>query len=67
MMNLSQHPITIKPHTHLANVSLVDGVVAFSDKKQGKSHRSRSKETCLSLTRVISSCGVDLCEAAVED
>ncbi|MEQ2159665.1 hypothetical protein GOODEAATRI_025346, partial [Goodea atripinnis] len=67
VMNLSQHPVTIKPHTHLANVSLVDGVLDFSGKKQGKSHGSRSKETCLSLTQVISSSGVDLSEAAVED
>ncbi|MEQ2281951.1 hypothetical protein AMECASPLE_035526 [Ameca splendens] len=51
----------IKPHIHLANV------LDFLDKKQGKSHGSRSKETCLSLTQVISSCGVDLSEAAVED
>ncbi|MEQ2209683.1 hypothetical protein XENOCAPTIV_002517 [Xenoophorus captivus] len=67
VMNLSQHPVTIKPHTHLANVFLVDGVLDLSGKKQGKSHGSRSKETCLSLTQVISSSGVDLSEAAVED
>lgn len=66
-MNLFQHPVTIKPHTHLANVSLVEGVVDFSDKKQGKSHESRAKDTCLSLTQVIPSCGLDLSEAAVED
>ena len=38
VMNLSQHAITIKLNTHLANVSLVDSVVDFSDKKQGKCH-----------------------------
>lgn len=67
VMNLSQHPVTIKPHTQLANVSLVDGVMDFSDKKQGQSYGGSSKDTCLSLTQVISSCCVNLSKAAVED
>ena len=67
VMNLSQQTITIKPHTHLAKVSLVNSVVDFSDKKQGQCHESKSKETCMSLDQVVASCGVDLGEAAVEN
>ena len=67
VMNLSQYPITIRPHTHLAIVSLVDSVVDFSDKKQGTGHKGGDKETCLSLNQVVVSCGVDLSGAAVEN
>lgn len=68
VMNLSQHAITIKPHTHLAKVSQVDSVVDFSDKKQGKCHEGRSKAVCMSLDQVVvASCGVNLSEAAVEN
>ena len=66
-MNLSQHTITIKPHSHLANSSLLDSVVDFSDKKQETYHNGGDKDTCLSLDHVMASCGVDLSEAAVKN
>lgn len=66
VMNLSQHAITIKPCTHLANVSLVDSVVDFSNQKQGECHKGGDEDVCLSLDQVVASCGVDLSEAAVE-
>ena len=63
-MNLSQHDITIRPHTHLANAVLVHNVVEFGDKKRGE---AGNKEACLSLDQVVANCGVDLSEAAVEN
>lgn len=36
VMNLSQHAITIEPHTHLADVFLMENIMDFSDKKQGE-------------------------------
>lgn len=66
VMNLSQRAIIIRPHTHLANVSLVTGVVNFADKEQILCHNTGDKETCLSLDQVVASSKVDLSEAAVE-
>ena len=67
VMNLSQHAITIKPRTHLANAHLVENVVEFPDKKASEHHNSESKEACLSLDQVVASGGVDVSEAAVEN
>lgn len=67
VMNLSQRAITIRPHTHLANVSLVAGVVTFTDKEQSQCHNTGDTETCLSLDQVVASSTVDLSEAVVEN
>ncbi len=64
VMNLSQRAITIKPRTHLANVSLVDGVLDFAEKTQDN---GGDKTACLSLDQVVANCPVDLSEAAVEN
>ena len=64
VMNLSQHDITIQPHTHLANAVLVHNVVEFSDEKRGE---TENREVCFSLDQVVASCGVDLSDAAVEN
>lgn len=63
VMNLSQRVITIKRHTSLASAVLVDKVVEFPDKKHGE---AGNRGACLSLDQVVTSCGVDLREAAVE-
>ncbi|KAF0035369.1 hypothetical protein F2P81_013127 [Scophthalmus maximus] len=34
MINLSQHAVTIRPHTHLANAFLIESFVEFPDEKQ---------------------------------
>jgi hypothetical protein len=67
LMNLSQHAIVIRPHTHLANAFLVDHVVEFSDDKQSSCHSNGSREACLSLDQVVANCKVDVSEAAVEN
>ena len=64
VMNLSQHDVTIRPHTHLANAVLVHNVLEFGDEKQGG---AGNKKACLSLGQVVASCAVDLSEAAVEN
>ena len=64
VMNLSQHDVTIRPHTHLANAVLVHNVLEFGDEKQG---RAGNKEACLSLGPVVTSGAVDLSELAVEN
>lgn len=66
-MNLSQHAITIKSHTHLANAFLVENVVDFSDKNQGECCDGGDKVACQSLDQVVASCEVDLSETAVEN
>lgn len=66
VMNLSQRAITIRPQTHLANVSLVTGVVNFADKELGQFHNAGNKDTCLSLNQVVEGSKVDLSETAVE-
>ncbi|KAL0161439.1 hypothetical protein M9458_045164 [Cirrhinus mrigala] len=63
VMNLSQRVVTIKRHTNLASVVLVDKVVEFPDKKHDEAGNSGA---CLSLDQVVTSCEVDLSEAAVE-
>lgn len=62
VMNLSQRVITIKPHTHLANAVLVQSVVEFSE---GGQDEAGNEMACLSLGQVVTSCGVDISEAAV--
>ncbi len=62
-MNLSQRVIRIKQHTSLASAVLVDRVVEFPEKKHGE---TGNRGTCLSLDQVVTSCEVDLSEAAVE-
>lgn len=64
---LSQRAITIRPHTHLANASLVKGVVDFSGQKQGECHGGGSKEACLSMDQAVACCGIDLSKTAVEN
>ncbi|KAL0202364.1 hypothetical protein M9458_000382, partial [Cirrhinus mrigala] len=63
VMNLSQRVVTIKRHTNLASVVLVDKVVEFPDKKHDEAGNSGA---CLSLDQVVTSCEVDLSKAAVE-
>ena len=67
VMNLSQHTITIKPHTHLAKASLVDSVMEFSDKRQDGQNYGGSKDACLSLDQVVAGWELDLSEAAVDN
>lgn len=66
VLNLSQQAITIKPSTHLANVSLVSSVVDFADGEQVKCRNNGDTDVCLSLDQVVAGPGVDLNEAAVE-
>uniref|UniRef100_A0A8P4KEB8 ribonuclease H n=1 Tax=Dicentrarchus labrax TaxID=13489 RepID=A0A8P4KEB8_DICLA len=67
VMNLSQHAVTIRPHTQLASAFLVDDVMEFPDTEQEAHQHGSSKETCLSLNQVAAGGGVDLSEAAVEN
>lgn len=53
VMNDRQREVTIKPHTRLANVFLVDRVMEFADREQEKCDSRGGNEACLSLDQVV--------------
>lgn len=67
VMNLSKRTVTIKPNTHLAEAFLVQSVQEVTDSEEGGDKGDQNNDRCLSLDQVVSSCSVDLSEAAVED